>query len=71
MLKNDSMRTVHLKETSGVHKEILEHIEDAWQLSKKETRGYEFLVREHLSKILYLLDAKQIPKFHHSIKYHL
>ena len=64
MLKNDSMRTVHLKETGGVHKEILEHIEDAWQLSKKETRGYEFLVREHLSKIVYLLDSNYETSIH-------
>ena len=57
MLNNETLRTVLLEQNNMYYKEILQRIEQAWQLGMKQERGYEFLVRAHLSRILYLLDV--------------
>lgn len=58
MFENDALKTVLLKGASAFHKEILHRIEESWQLGKKKGRGYEFFVRENLSRIIYLLDSQ-------------
>lgn len=58
ILDNSSLKGIHLQGHKDWQKEILQNIEEAWQLCVHETSGYEFQVRDALSKMIFLLSDK-------------
>lgn len=69
LMDNSSLEYMLLDKSQTWHTKILEFIEDAWQLCKVESHGYEFLVRDHLSQlILHLSDAHPVTQKHVSEK---
>ena len=65
LLSDTSRAAVTYDKTVDWHKESLDALENAWQNCVNESEGYEFLSREKLSRIVYLLadHNTMIPDF--------
>lgn len=57
LIKDPSMDGFYLSQSIPWQKEALAHIENAWQKMKHEPAGYEFEIRESLSRLIFLLTA--------------
>lgn len=57
LMENRSLEGFHLNKEIPWQKEILDATEHAWQCFVKEMPGYEFVVREALSKLLYSIST--------------
>lgn len=55
LIKDTSMDGFYLSQNIPWQKEALDHIENAWQKMKDEPAGYEFEIRESLSRLIFLL----------------
>lgn len=55
VMGNPELETLRLSPEAPWQKEALELIESAWQQGVKEPEGYEFRVREALSRVVFLL----------------
>lgn len=53
ILQHLSLEGLHLKPESQWEREILDSTERVWQAVSREEEGYEFVVREELSKIIF------------------
>lgn len=61
-LMNDvSLKGLSFQPSVPWEKEVLEAVESAWQSCHGEVPGYEFAVREFLSKVLFLLSGQKSP----------
>lgn len=56
------LRFLCLFKKESWQKEILDFIENAWDLCKNENYGYEFFMRENLSRIIIILNEHQPEK---------
>lgn len=67
LLADISRKEVLLQEKVLWQQEAMLHIEQAWQVCVQEPKGYEFQIREELSKLLFLLctnenlEGRRIP----------
>lgn len=57
LINNPTVQGLHLMPAINWQAEILEALESAWQACGKEQKGFEFYVREQLSKIVFLLNS--------------
>lgn len=64
LLKSPSLDGLYLHLEKPWHQEALKAIEAAYQACVQEQEGYEFYVREQLSRIIFLL-AKNLPSAQH------
>ncbi|MBQ8592213.1 MAG: helix-turn-helix transcriptional regulator [Lachnospiraceae bacterium] len=55
ILDNSSLKGIHFQCSKDWQKEIIDNIEKAWQFCVHEPSGYEFQVRDALSKMIFLL----------------
>ncbi len=59
LIENKSCECFFLNHNVSWQKELLNALESAWQAAKKETPGYEFILRETLSKLVFSLSSNQ------------
>ena len=57
LLEDGSFGSFYLDETISWHKDILDSLERGWQSGVLESPGYEFEVRDALSRIIFLLNT--------------
>ncbi len=55
LIENKSLECVYLSQEIAWQKEVMELTETGWQALANETPGYEFLVREVLSKMIFAI----------------
>ena len=60
LIQNHGMESLHLKPEISWQKAALEAIDAAWYACEQEPEGYEFLVRGHLSRLVFQL-WKHLP----------
>ncbi len=53
--QNTQIDSVYLEQKVGWQRELLDTLEKGWELHMSEEYGYEFLIRSHMSHILYEL----------------
>ena len=53
LIENKSLQGFYLNKDIPEHKELLDALEHAWQCIAKDTPGFEFTVREALSKLIF------------------
>ena len=68
LLEDGGTKAVILEEEIPWQKDVLTALEDAWQACVQEGPGYEFQVREGLSRIVYFLAAGRAPQSRPSAK---
>lgn len=55
LITNTSLKGMKLENKIDWQREIVELVKRAWENNRKETVGYEFEIRHHLSKMIFLL----------------